>query len=97
MTATERPIKREVKTEAARLELLRQKKAALEAQINAVEAKAASKKRKEDTRLKIIVGAALLANAGLHPETRTGIVEVLKKAVTAPRDREFLDSKGWLR
>jgi hypothetical protein len=44
----------------------------------------------------VSVGAAMVANAELHPETRPGPVEVLKKAVTAPRDGEFLASKGWL-
>jgi hypothetical protein len=88
------PVKKELTN--TRLQKLSEKKAALEKLIAAELAKANGKARKEDTRLKVIVGAALLANAALNPETRGGIVEVLKKAVTAPRDREFLASKGWL-
>lgn len=80
----------------SKLDALLQRKAALEAQIAKEEAKRKSLSRKEDTRLKVIVGAAMIANAELHPETRGGVVEVLQKAVTAPRDREFLKSKGWL-
>jgi len=80
----------------SKLGTLLQKKAALEARIAAEQSKAKKRARTEDTRLKVIIGAALIANAELHPETRAGIVEVLKKAVTAPRDREFLARKGWL-
>ncbi|MGA2572489.1 MAG: hypothetical protein ABSF23_18425 [Terracidiphilus sp.] len=58
--------------------------------------KEAQKRRKEDTRKKVIVGAAILANIEKNPETRRGVVEVLNKAVTSPRDREFLKSCGLL-
>jgi hypothetical protein len=96
MTATESPKTRTAASAAEKLELLRKQRDAMNARINAVEATVKTKQRKEDTRVKIIVGAALLANCAVHPETRAGIVAVLQKAVTAPRDREFLDSKGWL-
>lgn len=79
-----------------KLATLLEKRAALEKQIATEQARETAKARKEDTRLKIIVGAAMLADMKLHPETRGGIVEVLQKAVTAPRDREFLTSKGLL-
>ena len=80
----------------SKLETLRKRKAQLEAKIAEEQAKQKKLSRKDDTRLKVIVGAAMIANAELHPETRVGVVEVLRKAVTAPRDREFLTSKGWL-
>lgn len=79
-----------------KLEALRKRKEQLQAQIAEQEAKEKAKARKEDTRLKVIVGAAILADVNLHPETRAGVVAVLEKAITAPRDREFLQSKGWL-
>jgi hypothetical protein len=80
----------------ARLETLQKKAEELRQRIADVEAQENAKRRKEDTRLKVIVGAALLANAAIHPETRAGIAEVLNRAVTAQRDREFLKGKGWL-
>jgi septal ring factor EnvC (AmiA/AmiB activator) len=79
-----------------RLQTLKQRAEALQQQIARIEAADKAKARKEDTRLKVIVGAAVIANSELHPETRGAVVEVLRKAVTAPRDREFLKSKGWL-
>jgi hypothetical protein len=79
-----------------KLTALRNKKAALEKQIAALAAREASKERKADTRAKIIIGGAILANMKLNPETRGGIVAVLEKAVTAQRDRELLASKGLL-
>lgn len=79
-----------------KLEALRKRKEQLQAQIAAQEAKEKAKARKEDTRLKVIVGAAILADVNLHPETRAGVAAVLERAITAQRDREFLKSKGWL-
>lgn len=79
-----------------RLQTLKQRAEALKQQIAKIEAADKAKARKEDTRLKVIVGAAVLANAGLRPEARAALIEVLRKAVTAPRDREFLKSKEWL-
>jgi hypothetical protein len=79
-----------------KVDALRQRKARLEAQIAAIEAAEGAKKRKEDTRLKVLVGAAILADVELHPETRAGIEAVLKRAISAPRDRDFLKAKGWV-
>jgi hypothetical protein len=79
-----------------KLEALRQRQAALNAQIAELEAREKARRRKEDTRLKVLVGAAILADVELHPETRAGVQAILKRAITAPRDREFLKAKGWL-
>ena len=79
----------------AKLDALRKKREQIAAQIAAVEAAEKKKARKEDTRLKVLVGAAILADMELHPETRAGVEAVLKRAITAPRDREFLKGKGW--
>lgn len=91
-TATKRaPVNKVLKLDA-----LRKKQEAIRAQIAEIEARDKAQARKEDTRLKVIVGAAVLADVGLHPETRAGVAALLERAVTAPRDREFLKSKGWL-
>jgi muramidase (phage lysozyme) len=81
---------------AGKVETLRQRKARLEAQIAAIEAAEKAKQRKEDTRLKVLVGAGILADTTKHPETRGGIETVLRRAITADRDREFLKAKGWI-
>jgi hypothetical protein len=78
------------KTDAERLALLRQKEAALKARIARIENKAKTEDRKRDTRRKIIIGGAVLADAALHPETAQFMDDVLARAVIAPRDKEFL-------
>ena len=84
------------KPELDRLEALRKQAEQLKARIAKIEAKQAAQARKEDTRLKVVVGAALLADAKLNVETLEFIRAVLPRAVPAPRDREFLKAKGWL-
>ena len=79
-----------------KLEALRKKEAAIKAQIAQAEAKQRNQNRKEDTRLKVLVGAAILSDVMHHPETREGVHAVLNRAIIAPRDREFLKVKGWL-
>jgi hypothetical protein len=46
--------------------------------------------RKAETRMKIIIGGAVLADAALHPETAQFMDDVLARAVIAPRDKDFL-------
>jgi hypothetical protein len=79
-----------------KLEALKKKQGQLKAQIAALEAKEKANQRKEDTRLKIIIGAALMADAALHPDTAAFLASVLRRAVTADRDRALLQNKGWL-
>jgi hypothetical protein len=89
-------VQQEQERNKPRLDLLKEKHAQLRRQIEELEAKEKQKKRKDDTREKVLVGAAFLADVGAHPETRARIVDVLRRAITAPRDREFLASRGWL-
>jgi len=79
-----------------KLEALRKKEAAIKAQIAQAEAKQKGQERKEDTRLKVLVGAAILSDVMHHPETRAGVQAVLNRAIIAERDREFLKVKGWI-
>jgi hypothetical protein len=78
------------------LETLREKQKQIQAKIDALEARNKVQARKEDTRLKVIIGAAFLADAEHHEETRAAVKAVLGRAITASRDREFLKEKGWL-
>ena len=40
--------------------------------------------------MKIIIGGAVLVDAALHPETARVMEAVLARAVTSPRDKDFL-------
>jgi hypothetical protein len=96
MTTVETARKRDPFKKAQKLEALRQKQDALRARIAKIEAREREAAHKEDIRLKVIVGAAILANVSLHPEARAGLVAVLEDAVATSRDREFLKAKNWL-
>jgi hypothetical protein len=80
----------------AKLEALRKRQREIAARIAAVESSQKARARKEDTRLKVLVGAAILADVARNPETRAGVEAVLQRAITAERDREFLKLKNWL-
>jgi hypothetical protein len=79
-----------------KLEALRKREAEIKAQIGKIEALEKGKKRKEENRVKVLVGAGIIADTVKNPETRAGVVSVLDRAITAPNDRAFLKSKGWL-
>jgi hypothetical protein len=82
------------KQDATPLDALLSRRAAIDARIKAVENKLAAKSRKDDTRLKILVGAAFLADAVKHPELKPVIRTTLDRAITNAKDRDFLRSKG---
>jgi hypothetical protein len=79
-----------------KLEALQKKREQIQARIAEEEAKLKSNTRKEDTRLKILLGAAFLNDVEHHPETRAAILAILERGITIDRDREFLKAKGWL-
>jgi hypothetical protein len=79
-----------------KLMTLKEKQARLIARISQLENQQKKQARKEDTRLKVLIGAGMLADAETHPESQRVIRLVLARAITAERDREFLKSKGWL-
>lgn len=83
-------------TENPKLEAAKKRLEQAKAQLAQIEAKEAAKRRKEDTRVKVIVGAGIIADTEKNPETRAGVVAVLERAIVNPKDREFLKSKGWL-
>jgi membrane peptidoglycan carboxypeptidase len=71
------------------LAALKQKKEALEKQLNAVETRKKETDRKLETRRKIIVGGALITHAEIDPEFRRAMQAALQKAV-APKDRALV-------
>ena len=82
------------KSAADRLKELADRKAAIDQRIQRIERQLAAKARKEDTRLKILVGAAMLADAATHPETSEMLRLVLARAITREMDRQFLQARG---
>lgn len=83
-------------TRTGKLAALRKRKAELNARIAEAKAVEEDKARKEDTRVKVLISSAFVADTVKNPETRAEVVAVLERAIVAPKDREFLKSKGWL-
>lgn len=80
-----------------KLERLKKKQEQIKAQIAGLEAKQRDQKRKDETRLKIIVGAALLQDASLNPQTAVFLAELLERAIKSERDRALLQAFGYLK
>lgn len=79
----------------SKLEALRKREAEVKARIAAEEAKEKAKERKDETREKVLVGAGMLADVKAGKTNREGVTEILKRAIVAPKDREFLKGRGW--
>lgn len=79
-----------------KIEALKLKKDKIEKQLSALEAREKAKARKEETRLKVLIGAGIMADAKLHPEIVATVQKILTRATTAKRDKDFLKGKGWL-
>jgi hypothetical protein len=79
------------KTEQERLAELEAKKAALEAQMQAIQARQNERHRKDDTRRKVLVGAAVLAEAEKDPAAMRKLMTLLDKHLTRPVDRAVFD------
>jgi hypothetical protein len=81
-----------------KVETLRQRKAAIEARIAAIEAKENAQRRREETRLRVLIGAAVLADSSRHGETLATVKAIVQRAFAtgADRDRLFLKSKDWI-
>gem|GEM_PF-2699481 len=80
----------------SKIEILKERKAKIEKQITAIMTRETAQERKDLTRLKILIGAALLADSKINPETAAFIEVVLQRAITENRDVVFLKNKGWL-
>jgi hypothetical protein len=78
-----------------RLAALQKKQEQIKQRIADIERKQKGKTRKEDDREKILIGVAYLADIELHPDAKKQVTEVLKRAITTKRDRDFLASRGW--
>jgi len=83
--------------ENGRLEALRKRAAEIKAQLAEEEAKVKTQQRKDDTREKVLIGAAFLADMEKNPDTRQLVAGVLERAIVAPKDRAFLKGRGWFK
>lgn len=79
-----------------RIEALKQRKAKIEKELFTIEAREKAKARKEETRLKVLIGAGIIADAKVHPEIIELVHEILTRATPSKRDRELLQARGWL-
>lgn len=74
----------------ADVEKLKEQKRQLEARIKKIESLEKSKKRKEDTRRKIIIGGAMLAYAAGDPSRKEKLYKILGQFITNPKDRDVV-------
>lgn len=72
------------------LESLKARKAALEKRIREVRVRESRKRRKEDVRRKLIVGAAMLEAVQIGRINENVLEALLREFVTKPSDRAFL-------
>lgn len=82
------------KSDADRLAGLKARQEQLKQQIIRLEQQAREKERRDDTRRKIIVGAAVMEHARLHPEFAATLKAVLAIAITREIDQKAIED--WL-
>lgn len=63
--------------------------------IEALQQRVSSTQRKRENRLKVLIGVAVLADMEAGNTARPDVVKVLKRAITRPRELEFLKEEGW--
>jgi hypothetical protein len=79
-----------------RLTKLQQQHARIAAQIADIERRKKAESRKEDTRLKIIVGATFIADMKAGKTPPSLVRDVLNRGLTTERDRELVKKAGLL-
>ena len=79
-------------SDADRLEALRKKREALDAEVNRLQAKRKAADRKADTRRKILLGAVVMQEMVSKPD-KIGVWarELLAERLAKPRDRALFD------
>jgi hypothetical protein len=83
-------------TPEERIEALKKRKEQLNKQIAAAEAREKAKDKKEDIRLKILIGSVILADLKSLPNLKEKLKPFFEKHITNERDRAFLIEKGWI-
>lgn len=75
----------------SRKDKLLEQKARIEARLKAMHARDMKRRRKEDTRRKIIAGALALAHAEVDPEFGAILAKLLNRYVAKAHDRALFD------
>jgi hypothetical protein len=79
-----------------RLEVLLKRQAALKSAIDVETVREQKRRDKENTRLHLIVGEALVRDSEGSPEFKSMLIRVLEGADLGDSERAFLARKGWL-
>ena len=79
-----------------KIDILKKRKQAIDERMRRLESQLSAKARKDDTRTKILLGAALLAHSEIDQHLKALIRDVLSRGITRPKDRSFLQKMGWL-
>jgi large subunit ribosomal protein L7/L12 len=74
-------------TATSKLEKLKQRKAKLDAEIAQAEKAERERQRSQETRRKILVGAAVLAEIEAEPSLKGVLQDILQRRLTQDRDR----------
>ena len=75
------------KTDEERLAELEARRARLDGQMQRIKAQQRERDRKEDTRRKVLAGAAVLAEAERTPEAQDRLMRLLDRFLERPKDR----------
>lgn len=75
------------RSDVERLAELEGRKRALEAQMQAIQARRRATERKEETRRKVLAGAVVLAEAERNPAAKQRLTALLDQHLTRPVDR----------
>ncbi len=82
--------------DSSRIDLLRQREAALKAAIATEKVRQQKRREKEAAREAAVIGEALTGHARQSPDFRLMLKQVLGTAELRESDRAFLAQKGWL-
>jgi hypothetical protein len=72
-----------------KLEALRKRQEEIRAKIAEEETKRRKREEKDETRLKLLVGSAVVADAEKAPETKAALLAVVERGITARKTANF--------
>jgi vacuolar-type H+-ATPase subunit I/STV1 len=86
MSKTSLAIEEQIKKQQEKLNQLKARKQAIESRLKATESK---KNRADDTRRKVLIGAAVLAQIENNPEAQERTKQMMDKFLTRENDRKL--------
>jgi restriction endonuclease S subunit len=88
MSKIAQTIEDQIKKQQEKLAQLKARKQAIESRLKATESK---KNRANDTRIKVLIGAAVLAQIENNPEAQERTKQMMDKFLTRDNDRKLFD------